>query len=71
MPKSLEYCQGYLDSLLATSWTCLDCGNTYDPDITDCPNRHLDEAQAALRAAKVWSDYNRPEPTPESRAFTL
>lgn len=48
----VSYAQGYLDALEATSWTCLDCGNTYDPDITECPNRHLDEAKVALRTAE-------------------
>lgn len=48
----VAYAQGYLDALEATSWTCPDCGNTYDPDITECPNRHLDEAKVALRTAE-------------------
>lgn len=48
----VAYAQGYLDALEATSWTCLDCGNTYDPDITECPNRYLDEAKTALKTAQ-------------------
>lgn len=50
--SSVAYAQGFLDALEQTSWTCCDCGNTYDPDITDCPNRYLDEAKVALRAAE-------------------
>ena len=48
----IAYAQGYLDALEATSWTCPDCGNTYDPDITECPNRYLDEAKVAVRTAE-------------------
>ena len=48
----VAYAQGFLDALEETSWTCCDCGNTYDPNITDCPNRYLDEAKVALRAAQ-------------------
>lgn len=48
--------QGYLQALEDTSWTCMDCGNTYEPLITECPNRMLDEAKAALRAAQYRSE---------------
>ena len=55
-PKSsnpkVAYAQGYLDALAETSWTCPDCGNIYDPDVTDCPNRYFDEAKVALRTAQ-------------------
>jgi len=61
MPKSLEYCQGYLDALTESSWKCHDCGNIYSPNVMDCPNRDIDEAQAALRAARVRSSYNPPD----------
>lgn len=50
--SNVAYAQGYLDALESTSWTCPDCGNTYDPDITECPNRYLDEAKVALRTAE-------------------
>lgn len=50
--SNVAYAQGYLDALEATSWTCPDCRNTYDPDITECPNRYLDEAKVALRTAE-------------------
>lgn len=44
--------QGYLEAIEQTAWTCHDCGNTYDPDITECPNRYLDEAKVAVRTAQ-------------------
>ena len=52
---SVNYAQGFLDALEATSWTCMDCGNTYEPLLTECPNRMLDEAKAALRGAQYRS----------------
>lgn len=54
--SSVAYAQGFLDALEETSWTCLDCGNTYDPSITECPNRYLDEAKVALRAAQYRAE---------------
>lgn len=44
-----DYDRGYLDGIVASSWSCADCGNTYDSDVESCPNRLLDEAKAKAR----------------------
>lgn len=52
------FVEGYLEGLLATTWQCYDCGNTYQADIDDCPNIMLDEAHAGVRSAE-WRRNNR------------
>lgn len=44
-----EYLLGYRDGLKAASWTCADCGNTYDSTVDGCPNRLLDQAYVDVR----------------------
>jgi uncharacterized protein YbaR (Trm112 family) len=52
----VSYAEGFLDGLKATSWTCIDCGNTYLPIVEECPNVLLDEASASLRHAQYKAD---------------
>lgn len=53
--RSLEYAQGYYSGLIEASWTCYDCGNTYEAGVEECPNKDLDQAAANLRAARSRS----------------
>lgn len=53
--RSLDYAQGYYSGLIEASWTCYDCGNTYESAIENCPNKDLDQAAANLRAARSRS----------------
>lgn len=43
------YHHGYLQALLDTAWKCVDCGNTYQPDVEGCPNEMIDDAKARVR----------------------
>ena len=43
-----SYREGYLAGILATSWTCGDCGNTYDASVDHCPNTLLDAAYLSM-----------------------
>lgn len=61
MKQAREYTQGYLDGVLASSWTCSDCGNTYDAQVESCPNQVLDHAllhATAPRRTPMSSDYS-------------
>jgi rubrerythrin len=48
----VSYAKGYLEGLLDSTWTCLDCGNIYQYLTEECPNRDLDQAKASLRGAE-------------------
>lgn len=53
----LAYAEGYFKGVLDSSWKCHDCGNSYGSDVTECPNRVIDEAKAKLRHAQ-WKVEN-------------
>lgn len=50
--KTADYALGYLEGVVGSSWTCVDCGNIYDSLVTECPNNLLDEANVRFRSAK-------------------
>ena len=50
--RDLAYAEGYFQGVLDSSWQCHDCGNTYGPDVDECPNMVTDEAKAKLRHAQ-------------------
>jgi uncharacterized OB-fold protein len=50
------YSDGYLQGILAVSWECGDCGNTYQPSVTSCPNTFIDQAFTDYRAAERKAD---------------
>ena len=41
---------GYITAVDEFSWNCGDCGNTYGPDVDECPNALLDEMAMHRRA---------------------
>lgn len=41
--------EGYMKALEDLSWTCIDCGNLYQPTVEACPNELIDEARARVR----------------------
>lgn len=49
---SLDYARGVLHGVQKSTWTCGDCGNTYDPTVQHCPNVTLDHAHVNLRLAE-------------------
>lgn len=55
------YQDGYLQALIDMSWTCMDCGNTYQADIDECPNSTLDTAHAEARAQQWRKDHGSDE----------
>jgi hypothetical protein len=48
---------GYAQAMAEVSWTCDDCGNTYESTVYECPNRILDEIGARQRR-KEWEKEN-------------
>lgn len=58
----MTYNKGYLDGVMASSWTCFDCGNTYQASIEECPNIQIDEAKVKVRQEQYWEEFNdQPE----------
>lgn len=49
----LGHSEGYEAAYREMSWNCLDCGNTYGPDVHECPNRGLDEIAVTNRYRKA------------------
>lgn len=45
---------GRIATIDELSWSCGDCGNTYGPDVDECPNALLDE-MAMHRLARGMS----------------
>jgi len=52
MNKTADYALGYLEGVVESSWTCIDCGNIYESLVSECPNTILDEANVRYRSAK-------------------
>lgn len=55
--RKVAYAQGYVDGLREGGWDCTDCGNWYEANVTECPNKEMDEAVARLRHEK-WKAEN-------------
>lgn len=55
------YALGFVEGLIAGSWKCYDCGNTYEVSVDECPNRELDQANADLRSAKYKESFVEDE----------
>lgn len=37
---------GFKAGVLETGWVCVDCGNTYESSVDECPNKNLDSIGA-------------------------
>lgn len=49
--RAQGFSEGRYEGVMLWAWVCDDCGNMYGPDVTDCPNRTLDELWVERRNA--------------------
>lgn len=47
------FSEGHYEGIMRWAWVCNDCGNTYGPEVIDCPNDTLDKLYARLYADKL------------------